>query len=105
MSGVGEMKADESKEFKVKDFERVAQYMCAKEFDEIDSNYPKDTQPKSYNKVWCFSATYVFLFLTKGLGLDQDQSIMVGNSVGNVGVDWALGAVLEHHPSSSSLPN
>jgi Golgi nucleoside diphosphatase len=99
MSGIGEMSPDEgAKEFKVKDYERVAKNICGKDFPDVDANYPKDTQPKSYNKVWCFSATYAHRFLTKGLELEDDKSVMIGNSVENVSIDWALGAVLQHHP-------
>jgi hypothetical protein len=79
----------------------VAKEMCAKEWDDIEEAYPKDTQPKEYNKDWCFSALYAYSFLTSGLGLDAEQAVMVGNSVENVGIDWALGAVLQHHPQES----
>lgn len=97
MSGVGEMKADESsKEFAIQDYERVAKDMCVKPWDSIEAAYPKDSQPKEYNKDWCFSALYAFSFLTSGLGLDAQQTIMIGNEVEGVGIDWALGAVLQH---------
>ncbi|CAJ1932806.1 unnamed protein product [Cylindrotheca closterium] len=97
MSGVGEMKADESaKEFTIQHYEKVAKEMCNKPWDAIESAYPKDSQPKEYNKDWCFSALYAFSFLTSGLGLDAQQSIMIGNEVEGVGIDWALGAVLQH---------
>jgi Golgi nucleoside diphosphatase len=99
MSGVGEMTSDESaRKFRISDYERVAKEMCAKAWDDIEEEYPKDTQPKEYNKDWCFSALYAYSFLTLGLGLDAEQAVMVGNSVENVGIDWALGAVLQHHP-------
>jgi apyrase len=102
MSGVGEMTSDESaRKFRISDYERVAKEMCAKEWDDIEEAYPKDTQPKEYNKDWCFSALYAYSFLTSGLGLDAEQAVMVGNSVENVGIDWALGAVLQHHPQES----
>jgi len=97
MSGVGEMQPDESsKEFAIQDYERVAKEMCGKPWDAIESAYPKDSQPKEYNKDWCFSALYAFSFLTSGLGLDAQQTIMIGNEVKGVGIDWALGAVLQH---------
>lgn len=99
MSGVGEMESDESnREFQIKDYERVAKEMCPKAWDDIEDSYPKDAQPKEYNSDWCFSAVYAYSFLTIGLGLDGDQALVVGNAVENVGIDWALGAVLEHHP-------
>lgn len=97
MSGVGEMKADESShEFAIEDYARVAKDMCGKPWDAIEAAYPKDTQPKEYNKDWCFSALYAYSFLTSGLGLDAKQTIMIGNKVEGVGIDWALGAVLQH---------
>lgn len=96
MSGVGYMKPDETMEFKVGDYARAAKEMCAKDFKDVEAHYPKDTQPKSYNKVWCFSAAYVHAFLTRGLGLDPEQTLMIGNTVGEAGIDWALGAVLQH---------
>eukprot|EP00980_Cylindrotheca_fusiformis_P009456 scaffold2068_cov96-Cylindrotheca_fusiformis.AAC.12 len=99
MSGVGEIAQDASnREFQIKDYARVAKKMCATEWDVTEEEYPKDSQPKEYNKDWCFSALYAYSFFTSGLGLQDDQSLMVGNRVDNVGVDWALGAVLEHHP-------
>jgi len=97
MSGVGKMRADESsKEFAIADYERVAKDMCSKSWDAIEASYPKDTQPREYNKDWCFSALYAYSFLTSGLGLDAQQTIMIGNKVKGVGIDWALGAVLQH---------
>jgi Golgi nucleoside diphosphatase len=102
MSGVGEMASDESShKFRISDFKRVARDICAKAWDDIEEAYPKDTQPKEYNKDWCFSALYAYSFLTSGLGLDAEQAVMVGNAVENVGIDWALGAVLQHHPQES----
>lgn len=99
MSGVGYMAADAGAvEFKVGDYARAATEMCAKDFAEVEAHYPKDTQPKSYNRVWCFSAAYVHAFLTRGLGLDPGQTLMVGNSVDDFGIDWALGAVLQSQP-------
>lgn len=97
MSGVGEMKADESNhEFAIADYVRVAKEMCGKPWDAIEAAYPKDTQPREYNKDWCFSALYAYSFLTSGLGLDAKQTIVIGNNVEDVGIDWALGAVLQH---------
>lgn len=100
MSGIGHMAADAgAQEFKVGDYATAAEEMCAKDFADVDAHYPKDAQPKSYNKVWCFSAAYVHAFLTKGLGLDPEQTLMVGNAVGEEGIDWAMGVVLQHHLS------
>ena len=91
-----------AKEFRVGDYDRVARDLCARPFADVEANYPKDAQPKSYNKVWCFSAAYVHAFLTKGLGLDAGQALTIGNSVGDVGIDWALGAVLQHRPEPAA---
>jgi len=97
MSGVGEMEADESaREFVIADYLRVAKVMCTKSWSETEENYPKDAQPRSYNSEWCFSALYAYSILTLGLGLDPQQTIMIGNKVDNFGIDWALGAVLQH---------
>jgi len=104
MSGVGYMNPDEgAKEFEVGEYARVAEEICAKDFSDVEAHYPKDTQPRSYNRDWCFLATYARAFLTLGLGLDPNQPLTVGNTVGEVGIDWALGAVLQYRPAPSGV--
>ena len=98
MSGVGFIPNDgKPHKVHVKDYKSVAKMICSLDWDDLDGQYPKDDQPKEFNGDWCFSATYAYIFLTKGLGLHPDYEIMVGNSIDSHGIDWALGAVLQHH--------
>ena len=66
--------------------------VCGMSWDHVETRLPKDTQPREQNTKWCFSATYSYLFLTHGMGLHDEQSVMVQQTVGKSDIEWALGA-------------
>eukprot|EP00545_Synedropsis_sp_CCMP1620_P002535 CAMPEP_0119031110 /NCGR_PEP_ID=MMETSP1176-20130426/41373_1 /TAXON_ID=265551 /ORGANISM="Synedropsis recta cf, Strain CCMP1620" /LENGTH=500 /DNA_ID=CAMNT_0006987497 /DNA_START=89 /DNA_END=1591 /DNA_ORIENTATION=+ len=79
----------------VEDLRKAGQEVCALPWPTVDVDYPKDDQPKDNNEKWCFGAAYLWMFFTQGLGFKPDQQLTVGNSVGENGIDWALGAALQ----------
>lgn len=91
----------------VKDLIDAGKAVCAMNWKQVDTDYPKDNQPKDNNEKWCFGAAYMHMLFTEGFGFPPDQEITVGNSVGSNGIDWALGAalqaVLEEASSSGGL--
>lgn len=98
LSGVGVISDEhEAKKVHIKDYKSAAKQICSIEWNVLEKEYPKDNQPKEFNKDWCFSAIYIYEFLTKGLGLSLEQEITVGNSVDSHTLDWALGAALQYH--------
>lgn len=98
LSGVGVISDEhEAKKVHIKDYKSAAKQICSIEWNVLEKEYPKDNQPKEFNKDWCFSAIYIYEFLTKGLGLSLEQEITVGNSVDSHAIDWALGAALQYH--------
>ena len=64
------------------------------EWTELVIQYPKDGSGKDELPKLCFSSTYLAEFLTKGLGVDENQQIKVQQSVGEYGIDWSLGAAI-----------
>jgi Golgi nucleoside diphosphatase len=89
-----------------KEFLDSAAQVCPIQWGEMNTRFPKDA---SQNSRWCFSTTYAYLFLTHGIGLDDNHAITVQQSIGNADVEWALGATykelsdeLELHRKSKS---
>jgi Golgi nucleoside diphosphatase len=72
-----------------KEFLDSAAEVCPLPWGEMSARYPKEV---SQNTRWCFSATYAYLFLTHGIGLENHQAITVQQSIGSADVEWALGA-------------
>lgn len=66
--------------------------VCGMSWDRVEKRLPKDAQPREQNTKWCFSSTYSYLFLTHGMGLRDDQSVLVQQRVGHSDIEWALGA-------------
>lgn len=75
-----------------KEYLDSAQEVCAMPWDRVKQNLPKDAQPDEQNSKWCFAATYAYLFLTHGMGLHDDQSVLVQQTIGHSDIEWALGA-------------
>ena len=75
-----------------KEYMDSARDVCGMPWDRVESGLPKDAQPSSQNTKWCFSATYSYLFLTHGMGLHDDQSVVVQQTVGKSDIEWAIGA-------------
>lgn len=88
-------KDEKHNSLKVQDFKSAGSQICSMGWQEMDSNYPKDDQPKSFNEMWCFGMSHIYNFLIHGLKFTDDQSLVVGNNVGPNGIDWALGAALQ----------
>lgn len=74
------------------ELEEAANAVCGVEWSQLQSDYPKDKQPKDVNVKWCFAASYVTAFLTEGLGVDKNKILTVQKDVGSSEIEWALGA-------------
>lgn len=72
-----------------KEFLDSAAQVCPVLWADMGARFPKEA---SQNARWCFSTTYAYLFLTHGLGLEDNQAITVQQSIGGADVEWALGA-------------
>lgn len=59
---------------------------CGKKYEEVSSN--------PYAKNVCFEVNYVHELLTKGYGLCDDETILVGRKLGGYSLGWTLGAML-----------
>jgi Golgi nucleoside diphosphatase len=75
-----------------KEYLDSARDVCGMSWDRVEHGLPKDAQPREQNTKWCFSATYSYLFLTHGMGLHDDQSVLVQQTVGRSDIEWAIGA-------------
>ena len=78
------------------DFKAAARDACAAEWTAFQASpYPKDGSEKFELNKLCFSATYLALFLEKGVGVDARAKIKVQQQVGDHGIDWSLGAAIK----------
>lgn len=75
-----------------KEFAASADEVCSIPWEKMQYMYPRDSQPKTQNSKWCFIVSYAYLFLTHGIGLHDQQTITVRQSVGNSDIEWAIGA-------------
>jgi len=75
-----------------KEYLDTAREVCGMSWDRVESGLPRDAQPHEQNTKWCFSATYSYLFLTHGMGLQEEQSVLVQQTVGHSDIEWAIGA-------------
>jgi len=73
--------------------------VCSMDWPTLESQFPKDDQPKDINEKWCFGSMYLYTFFVDGLGLDPSMKMTVSNDVDGNGIDWSLGAALmqAHH--------
>ncbi|KAJ1450028.1 nucleoside phosphatase GDA1/CD39 [Pelagophyceae sp. CCMP2097] len=76
------------------DFFKAGDEVCGLEWLALAEAFPKDGSDKAELSKLCFSAQYLGLFLTKGLGVGADTKIRVQQAVGDHGIDWSLGAAL-----------
>ena len=66
--------------------------VCSLGWKELQSSFPKDSQPKDVNTKLCFSLSYTAAFLLHGLGLPPDKTVTVQKEVAGSDIEWALGA-------------
>jgi len=65
---------------------------CSAAWEELQTSYPKDTQPKEVNTKMCFVGSYAYTFLTDGLKLPKNKQVTIQKDVGPSEIEWALGA-------------
>lgn len=75
-----------------KNFKTASEQVCAKSWSELESDYPLDKSCEKCNQKWCFGATYASLFLTNGIGMDENKKITIQKEVDGSEIEWALGA-------------
>ena len=79
-----------------KDFAAGAKEACELDWASLaDSNMPKDGSDKAELNKLCFSATYLDLFLERGVGVPSSANVKVMQQVGDHGIDWSLGAAIK----------
>lgn len=93
LSGIGFQVSEGT--VRVSEILQQAQKVCGMSWDATNESYPKDKQSKDSNRKWCFGTTYVYLFLTQGFGLSDQQTLIARNEINGNGIDWALGAALQ----------
>lgn len=69
-------------------------HACSLPWDQLVAEYPKDGSPKEFVSKLCFSATYLDLFLERGLGLKANKNIVIQQDVNGDDIDWSLGAAI-----------
>lgn len=74
---------------------RATAKVCNMSWSDVQATYPLDDQGKENNVKWCFSGSYAYSFLTKGLGIPTDKRITVQKFVDGSEIEWALGAALK----------
>jgi len=74
---------------------RATAKVCNMSWSEVQTTYPLDDQGKDTNLKWCFSGSYAYSFLTKGLGIPSDKRVTVQKFVDGSEIEWALGAALK----------
>lgn len=73
-------------------FKGASDEICAVEWSQAQTTFPKDSQPKDTNIKLCFAASYAHQFLIKGLGLSEDKKVTIQREVEGSEIEWALGA-------------
>ncbi len=73
-------------------FKAASEQVCAKTWDELNSEYPLDKSCTDCNQKWCFGATYASSFLIDGIGIDENKPITIQKEVDGSEIEWALGA-------------
>ena len=72
-----------------------AREVCAVDWAALQtSQFPKCCGEKEELNKLCFSATYLNLFLEKGVQVAPDAHILLQQKVGDHGIDWSLGAAI-----------
>lgn len=79
----------------VQDYAAAATRVCDMDWAALEvSEYPKDGSEKDELAKLCFSATYIAVFLSKGLGLSDDKPILIQHDIQGHDIDWSLGAAI-----------
>mmetsp|Transcript_10470 Transcript_10470/g.15960 ORF Transcript_10470/g.15960 Transcript_10470/m.15960 type:complete len:532 (-) Transcript_10470:54-1649(-) len=86
-----------------KEFLDSAQEVCGLTWDKVAITLPRDKSPKEQNARWCFSASYAYLFLTHGIGFDENKVITVQQNIDGSDIEWALGAA--YREAAATLGN
>lgn len=77
-------------------FHDAAADVCGRTWADLEAaGYPKDGSDAVERNKLCFSATYLALFLEKGLGVAPSKKLNVMQQVGDHGIDWSLGAAIK----------
>jgi Golgi nucleoside diphosphatase len=75
-----------------KEFLDSAEEVCGQPWDNVQRSLPRDTSPKDSNPRWCFAASYAYLFLTHGIGFDDNKVVTVQQNIDGSDIEWVLGA-------------
>ena len=70
----------------------AANTVCAANWTEVMTSYPKDQQPTDNNLKWCFSASFASSFLTDALNIKPNKKIVIQQDVDGDEIEWATGA-------------
>jgi hypothetical protein len=83
-----------------RDFGTAATEACSMSWSALQaSDIPRDGSGKDETNKLCFSATYLDLFLEKGVGVAPASTVKVMQQVGEHGIDWSLGAAISEASS------
>jgi len=83
-----------------RDFGTAATEACSMSWGALQaSDIPRDGSGKDETNKLCFSATYLDLFLEKGVGVAPASTVKVMQQVGEHGIDWSLGAAISEASS------
>jgi len=83
-----------------RDFGTGATEACSMSWGALQaSDIPRDGSGKEETNKLCFSATYLDLFLEKGVGVAPASTVKVMQQVGEHGIDWSLGAAISEASS------
>ena len=70
----------------------AANTVCAANWTEVMTSYPKDQQHTDNNLKWCFSASFASSFLTDALNIKPNKKMVIQQDVDGDEIEWATGA-------------
>lgn len=68
--------------------------ICMMDWQNAQTDYPKDSQPKDTTLKLCFSSSYAAVFLSTGLGIADDKVLTIQKEVEGSEIEWALGTYI-----------
>ena len=86
-------------------FKEASDEICEMSWEDLILEYPKGNQEKSNNNRWCFLLSYTAAFLLDGLKFKLDKTVTVQRKVGDVVIDWTIGAVYRELTNLFSVEN